>query len=87
MMAEKKGPEGKPERVEIGFGGGQVVAVRLSDANMNELRKELGSTEKHDEGRWYDLETDDGTISLDLRQVVFVRAGAGEHRIGFVGAG
>ena len=85
-MPDEK-PAGKAERVEIGFGGGQVVAVRLSGANMKELRKELGSTEKlsSEAGRWYDLETDDGTISLDLRQVVFVRAGAGEHRIGFVG--
>ena len=85
-MAEKT-PAGRPERVEIGFGGGQVVAVRLTDANMNELRNELASTEKlsSEAGRWYDLETDDGTISLDLRQVMFVRTGAGEHRIGFVG--
>jgi hypothetical protein len=88
-MAEKKSPEGKPERVEIGFGGGQVVAVRLSDASMKELRSELASTEKlsSEAGRWYDLETDDGTVSLDLRQVVFVRVGGGEHRIGFVGGG
>ena len=35
------------------------------------------------EPRWYDLETEDGSISLDLAQVVFVRIAGAPHTIGF----
>ena len=31
------------------------------------------------------LNTEDGSIALDLRQVVFLRGAPGEHRIGFTG--
>jgi hypothetical protein len=67
-------------RVEIGFSGGQVVAVRLSDEKFSELRKALDKA-----NGWSDLETEDGTVALDLREVVFVRGAPGEHRIGFTG--
>lgn len=67
-------------RIEIGFAGGQVVAVRLDESKFNELRKRLD-----DADGWTDVETEDGTISLDLRQVVFMRGAPGEHRIGFTG--
>jgi hypothetical protein len=67
-------------RIEIGFAGGQVVAVRLDESKFKDLRKLLDKAEG-----WADIETEDGTIALDLRQVVFVRGAPGEHRIGFTG--
>jgi hypothetical protein len=67
-------------RVEIGFSGGQVVAVRMSDEKVQDLRKKLDKADG-----WTDVETEDGTIALDLRQVVFLRGAPGEHRIGFTG--
>jgi hypothetical protein len=67
-------------QIEIGFSGGQVVAVRLSDDNATDLRKALGKADG-----WFDLETEDGEVALDLREVVFVRGAPGEHRIGFSG--
>jgi hypothetical protein len=67
-------------RVEIGFSGGQVVAVRISDEKLGDLRKALDKADG-----WSDLETEDGTVALDLREVVFVRGAPGEHRIGFTG--
>jgi hypothetical protein len=67
-------------RVEIGFSGGQVVAVRLSDEKLTDLRKALDKADG-----WSDVETEDGTVYLDLREVVFVRGAPGEHRIGFTG--
>jgi hypothetical protein len=67
-------------RVEIGFSGGQVVAVRLSDDRAKDLRKALDKADA-----WFDLETEDGEVALDLREVVFVRGAPGEHRIGFSG--
>jgi hypothetical protein len=67
-------------RVEVGFSGGQVVAVRLSDDKVKDLRKALDKADG-----WFDLETEDGEVALDLREVVFVRGAPGEHRIGFTG--
>ncbi len=71
----------RPERVEIGFAGGQVMAARLTEAQFKELRKALDKA-----GGWSDLTTEEGPVALDLSQVVFVRvAGVGEHRVGFGG--
>ena len=67
-------------RVEIGFAGGQVVAVRMNEEKVKDLRKALDKADG-----WADVETEDGDIALDLRQVVFVRGAPGEHRIGFSG--
>jgi hypothetical protein len=67
-------------RVEIGFSGGQVVSLRISDEKLRDLRKALDKAEG-----WSDLETEDGAVALDLREVVFVRGAPGEHRIGFSG--
>jgi hypothetical protein len=66
------------ERVSIGFSGGQVVEVRLSEEGLKEFRENL---EKG--GGWSDLETEDGTVSVDLRQVVFIRSAAAHGSIGF----
>jgi len=77
-MAEAKT---KPERVEIGFNGGQVVAIRLEPKQIAELRKAVEKGEG-----WHDLAAEDGDVALDLSEVVFVRGAAGEHRIGFSGA-
>ena len=46
-------------RVEIGFDGGQVMPVRLSDEQLKQLKDELQGG-----GRWQELATDDGTLSL-----------------------
>ena len=67
-------------RVEIGFSGGQVVAIRMSDEKVKDLRKALDKADG-----WSDIETEDGAVALDLREVVFVRGAPGEHRIGFSG--
>ena len=73
------------KRIEIGFGGGQVMTTRLSADQLEALRRALGSAEDaaRDGGTWYELESEDGAISLDLRQVVFVRIAAAPHTIGF----
>jgi hypothetical protein len=67
-------------RVEIGFSGGQVVSLRISDEKLRDLRKALDRADG-----WSDIETEDGAVALDLREVVFVRGAPGEHRIGFSG--
>jgi hypothetical protein len=68
------------DRVSIGFSGGQVVEVRITETKVKELRKALDKADG-----WADLETEEGTVSLDLRQVVFVRGAGSPHSIGFAG--
>lgn len=68
------------ERVSIGFSGGQVVEVKIDGEGLQALRKALDGG-----GAWLDLETDEGSVSLDLRQVVFLRSAAAPHGIGFGG--
>jgi uncharacterized Ntn-hydrolase superfamily protein len=66
------------KRVSIGFGGGQVAAVRLGESELERLRKGLG-----DGDGWLDLTSDDGDFSLDLGQVVFVKVEGSAAAIGF----
>jgi len=65
------------QRVEIGFEGGQVVSTRLGDEDLKDLRARL------EQGGWYDLHTEEGTIGLHLGKVQFLRVESGEHRVGF----
>jgi hypothetical protein len=66
------------QRVTIGFaGGGQTLAVRMEDAALDGLLKGVKG------GDWHDLTVDDGTIRLNLSQVVYVRTARDEHRVGF----
>ena len=68
------------ELAEVGFSGGQVIVIRLEPAKLKELRKAL---EKPD--GWTDVETPTGIVSLDLSQIVFVRADAPSQTVGFSG--
>jgi hypothetical protein len=64
-------------RVSVGFQGGQVLALRVSDDQLKSLNKSLGSS------GWHELETEDGPVRLDLGQVVYVRSESDEPRVGF----
>lgn len=68
------------ERVSIGFSGGQVVEVKLEDDKLRDLRKALDKADG-----WADLDTEEGLVSVDLREIVFVRSAATPHSIGFGG--
>jgi hypothetical protein len=68
------------ERVSIGFSGGQVVEVRIDDGKLKDLRKAL---EKAD--GWLDLDAEEGMVSIDLKQVVFIRSATTPQKIGFGG--
>ena len=64
-------------RVSIGFQGGQVLALRVSDEQLAALNKVLGS-----EG-WHAVDSEEGPVRVDLAQVVYVRAESEELRVGF----
>lgn len=63
--------------LSIGFNGGQVIAVRVEETQVEALYRMLGSS------GWHALDAEDGTVRFDLGQVVFVRSDDGEHRVGF----
>ncbi|MBA3329065.1 MAG: hypothetical protein H0T43_12270 [Solirubrobacterales bacterium] len=65
------------QRVTIGFFGTQVLGVRLEEEPLQALLQALAA------GDWHDLKVDDGTIRLNLSQVVYVRTELDEHRVGF----
>jgi hypothetical protein len=67
----------KLERVSIGFQGGQVLALRVDTKRLDALLKALP------EGDWHDIEAEDGTVRVNLSQVVYVRTDRDEHRVGF----
>jgi hypothetical protein len=68
-------------RVEVGFSGGQAIVLRLNDGAYADLRNAVTQG-----GGWYEQDTPDGVVALDLRQIVFVKRDAGDHRVGFSGA-
>jgi hypothetical protein len=68
------------EKVSIGFAGGQVVEVKLAATKLKDLRKALDG-----DGGWFDIETEDGNVSVDLGQIQFIRSAAAPHGIGFSG--
>ncbi len=66
------------QRISIGFHG-QALAARVTADQLAVLRKAL----EKGAGGWHELESEDGTIALDLAKVVFVQVDAGEQRVGF----
>ncbi len=67
----------KPQKISIGFLGGQVLSARVPPAQLSSLRGALGK-----EG-WHELTAEDGTVALDLGRVVYVQVDHEEHRVGF----
>jgi hypothetical protein len=63
----------------IGFQGGQVLSIRLADADLETLRNAL----REGRERWHEVEATDGAVLVDLGQVVYLRVDSDEHRIGF----
>ena len=67
-------------RIDIGFQGGPVLPARVKLNAYESLRAALS-----DDGaeRWFELETLDSKVSIDLSQVVYVRIDTEEQRVGF----
>ena len=66
-------------RAAIGFQGGQVLSLRLSEDNLGSLRQTI----REGRERWREVEAADGAVLIDLGQVVYLRVESDEHRVGF----
>jgi hypothetical protein len=69
--------DAKPQKISIGFLGGQVLSARVGADELRRLREALGT-----EG-FHDLTAEDGVVALDLGRIVYVLLDAEEHRVGF----
>jgi hypothetical protein len=67
----------RPQKISIGFVGGQSLSARVAPPELAKLRGALGSD------GWFDLTAEDGTVALDLARVVYVLVDHEEHRVGF----
>ena len=65
-------------RVDIGFTGGQVLALRLEKGVFEELRKAVEGDK-----RFFDVDAGDASVTLDLAQVVYLRVETEDHQVGF----
>lgn len=72
-------PPAKPQRVSIAFQGGQVLATRVAAKDLTALQRAL----EKGAGGWHELVAEDGTVRLDLGNVVYVRIESDEPRVGF----
>ena len=67
-------------RMDIGFAGGQVLAVRAPVDSYDALVAAMGDDRSE---RLHTLETDDSEICLDLAQVVYISRERGDQKVGF----
>jgi hypothetical protein len=67
----------KPQKISIGFHGGQVLSARVAPAELSKLRGALGKD------GWHELTAEDGTVAFDLTRVDYVLVDHEEHRVGF----
>jgi len=71
---------GDAKRIDVGFHGGQMLAIR---AGAEALEKLLKALEDDHSGRWHTLETDESSVLIDLSQVVYVQRESGAQKVGF----
>lgn len=65
------------KKVEIGFEGGQVLPLRIDEEQLRSLRAQV------EQGGWHDIETEEGTLSVYVGKIAFLRTAAGQQRVGF----
>ena len=69
----------KPQKISIGFDGGQVLSARVQPEALTELRRSLSNPD----AGWHDLTAEDGTVALNLKRVLYVLVDHEDHRVGF----
>jgi hypothetical protein len=72
-------PENQRIRVEIGFDGGHALSVLADRAGVETLEQALA----HDQEQPVVLESQDGSYTIALRKVAYVKRFARESKVGF----
>ncbi|MDE3132556.1 MAG: hypothetical protein KGL15_00660 [Acidobacteriota bacterium] len=74
----------KPQKISIGFHGGQTLVARVRAAELARLREQLAkSTQTGTPRSLHDLSAEDGIVTLDLMRVDYVLVDSEDHRVGF----
>jgi hypothetical protein len=68
----------KPEKISIGFHGGQTLAARVKAEELTKLRDAIGKS-----GGWHELTAEEGLVVLDLARIDYLLVDSQEHRVGF----
>lgn len=71
---------GDSRRIDVGFKGGPVLAVRADADALERLMKAL---EDDSGGRWHTLEAQESSVLIDLSQVIYVQRESGDQKVGF----
>lgn len=66
-------------RVEIAFAGGPILAANVPAADADALERALSASAQGA----YQLDTDDGRITVVLERIAYVRRFARDSRVGF----
>jgi hypothetical protein len=74
-----EGAESESARVDVGLQSGQSLALRMPESARSDLLEALARPELG----WHTVTTDDSELTIDLRQVSYVRVQTGERRLGF----
>lgn len=74
-MADKD--KDQRQGVTLGFQGGGAVALKLTEKDAAALLAALPN------GEWYTADELEGSVRVNLSQVVYVRTESADHRVGF----
>ena len=69
----------KPRRIAIGLHAGGSLALRVDADKLDDLRSALSGGETG----WKEIEAVDGSVLVNLAQVLYLRVDSDEHKIGF----
>ena len=69
----------KPRRIAIGLHAGGALALRLDADKLDDLRAAL----TNGESGWKEVQAVDGSVLVNLAQVLYLRVDSDEHKIGF----
>ena len=66
-------------RASLGFQGGQSLSLKLTAAQLQNLQHALAQGEPG----WREVDTSDGALTFDSRQVVYLTVATDEQHVGF----
>lgn len=69
----------RPKRIALGFHAGGALSLRMAPEKVDALRALLTSGETG----FRDIEAEEGTMLVNLAQVIYLRVESDEQRVGF----